>query len=194
MQRPTLCFFYPLFPFFFSPCLLLCLCLFPSSHSIFILYIPPCRRAAFMLPSSWILSYIFNSLSELIFSVSVYPFAFLSHCAIADTVFFQLSILQKVEECMCVCVCVCICMCENVYIRAYICVSVCALVKQWLNSLSFVFLARLGGVWQWTKCQCVRVEWKPAPSVIACPRSDTLESMAGDSGWLSGWCGWNQTL
>lgn len=115
--------FYLSFPFFFSPCLLLCLCLFPSSHSIFILYIPPCRRAAFMLPSSWILSYIFNSLSELIFSVSVYPFAFLSHCAIADTVFFQLSILQKEEECMCVCVHLHVREC--IYSCLHLCVCLC---------------------------------------------------------------------
>lgn len=63
----------------------------------------------------------------------------------------------------------------TVHICGYICVSVCTVGAQWLNSLGFVFLARLSGVWQWTKCQCVRVEREPAPCVIACPRSDTLE-------------------
>lgn len=49
--------------------------------------------------------------------------------------------------CGCVCgVCVCICICESVYIRASICVSVCTLAKRRLNGLSFVFLARPGGV------------------------------------------------
>lgn len=52
--------------------------LFPSPHSVLVLYIPPCRRASFMLPSSWILSYIFNSLSELILSLSF--FLCLSFC------------------------------------------------------------------------------------------------------------------
>lgn len=70
--------------------------------------------------------------------------------------------------------------CVRLHICGCICVSVCTFCAHWVNS--FVFLARSGGVWQWTKCQCVRVEWEPAPCVIACPRSDTPEPITEDRG------------
>lgn len=134
------------FPFFCSACLSFCLCLFLSAHSVLVLYIPSCCQASFILLSLWILSYIFSSLSELIFCLftTFFPLR-LSHSAIADTLYFRWILGRKD-------ICVCFTIYESVYICFYIRVSVFTVGEQWLNSLSFVFLARPGGVWQWTKC------------------------------------------
>lgn len=75
--------------------------------------------------------------------------------------------------------CVCVSICQSVYICYHMC-----LFAHWVSNDrtdSFVFLARPCRVWQWTKCQCVRMDQRPAQSVIACPRSDTWEPVAWDS-------------
>lgn len=182
MQRLTLCFFVHLL-----------LCSFPlvcRSVSVSELSLYSLSLYSSMSPCIFHAAFLMNPLLHIQFFIWAYFLSFLSlsfclplrlcnswHCILTAEQF-------TVCVCMCVHVCVFVYACAylHVYICAYIYVSFCTLGEQWLNSLSFVCLARPGGVWQWTKCQCVRLEWKPAPSVIACPRSDTLEPIAWDSG------------
>lgn len=78
--------------------------------AVLVLYIPSCRHASFMLLSSWILSYIFSSLSQLIFFL-FFPLP-LSHWAVVDTVYIS-WILRRKD------ICACISICERVYVSTY---------------------------------------------------------------------------
>lgn len=112
---------------------------------LFFIFLHVARHLSSCFPYEFSPTYSVLCLS--LFSVFLPPFCplRLSHSAIADTLYFCWILGRKD-------ICVCFTIYESVYICFYIRVSVFTLGEQWLNSLSFVFLARPGGVWQWTKC------------------------------------------